>query len=46
MAEKTSSSPSNDYIETPRKTASGNSYKNLSAIQRSNKKGMAILTYF
>jgi hypothetical protein len=33
LADETSSSSSNDYIETPRKTASENSCKNLRAIQ-------------
>jgi hypothetical protein len=32
LTDQTSSSPSNDLIETPRKTASKNSCKNLSAI--------------
>ena len=36
--EWTSYSPSTDSISTPRKTASENSYKNLSAIQRSDQK--------
>jgi hypothetical protein len=38
LADHISTSPSSDYIETPRKTASGNSCKNLRAIQRSDRK--------
>jgi len=38
LTDQTSSSPSNDSIETPRKTASTNSCNNLSAIQRSDQK--------
>jgi hypothetical protein len=46
LANQTSSSSSSDYIETLRKTTSKNSCKMLNAIQRSNKKGMAILTRY
>jgi hypothetical protein len=38
LAEETSSSPNNDYIETPRKMASENSSKHLYAIQLSDRK--------
>jgi hypothetical protein len=38
LADQISSSPSNDLIATPGKMASGNSSRNLSAIQRSNQK--------
>jgi hypothetical protein len=38
LGDKTSSSPNWDSISTPRKIASGNSCKNLSAIQWSDRK--------
>jgi hypothetical protein len=38
LTDQTSLLPSNDLIETPRKTASTNSCKNLRAIQRSDQK--------
>jgi hypothetical protein len=37
-SEETSASPSSDSASTARETASGNSCKNLRAIQRSNQK--------
>jgi len=38
LADQITSSPSSHYIETPRKTASGNSCKRLRVIQRSDRK--------
>jgi hypothetical protein len=37
-SDATSTRPSGDSTSTPRKTASGNSFKDLRAIQRSDKK--------
>jgi hypothetical protein len=46
LGNKTFTSASRDSIGSPRKAASGNSCKNLSAIQRSDQNVMALFSYY